>query len=37
MVSAADILLRIRGQDQTGNAFKSVSDKARNGNGNGRL
>ena len=28
MVSAADILLRIRGQDQTGNAFKSVSDKA---------
>ena len=28
MVSAADILLRIRGQDQTGNAFKSVGDKA---------
>ena len=30
MVSTSDILLRIRGQDQTGNAFKSVGEKARN-------
>lgn len=28
MVSASDILLRIRGQDQTGNAFSSVEGKA---------
>ena len=28
MVSTADILLRIRGQDQTGSAFKSVGEKA---------
>ena len=28
MVSSADILLRIRGEDQTGNAFNSVGDKA---------
>ena len=28
MVSTSDILLRIRGQDQTGNAFKSVEEKA---------
>lgn len=29
MVSTADVLLRIRGQDQTGNAFKTVEDKAK--------
>lgn len=28
MVSASDILLRIRGRDETGNAFKSVEGKA---------
>ena len=28
MVSTADILLRIRGQDQTGSAFKTVGEKA---------
>ena len=27
MVSASDVLLRIRGQDQTGSAFKSVNDR----------